>query len=414
MDAFPRTPWIDDTRHQAWLDAGLRGLIRFAQPSILPDGGFTYQGADGGALDDRPPALFLTARMVHAASIGAVRGIPGSQRLLDHAIDSLDGLFADTEHGGWFTDPAEPDGRKMTYDHVHIAMAASSAVAAGHPKAPALLERAITIIDTHLFDEEAGALRETFARDWSDSEAYRGANANMHGVEAFIAVGDVTGDPRWHERALGMADRIINQGARAHDWLIPEHFDTQWNEDLEYNRDEPDHPFRPYGATYGHSLEWARFLVNLYNSPALPHTPWLLEAAEGLTRTALERGWRVDGKEGLPYTVDWFGKPVSTLRLHWPICEGIQACASLSRQTGAQEWDDWYRVLWDHAQARFIDDSGTWINELDADLHESGTVWPGRPDYYHCIGAYVVPSVPLTPCLTLAAAGLPSRLTPPA
>ncbi len=405
--------WLDTPTHAAWLEDSTRRLLRFAIGSALPEGGFAYQDVDGSPLPGRTPQLFLTARMAHASAIGSVLGIPGSGALLDHAMASLTGLFADTEHGGWFSDPTQPDARKAAYDHVHVGLAAASACAAGHPDGPALLASAIEIIDTRLWDEEAQALRESFARDWSDSEQYRGANANMHGLEAFLAIGDVTGDARWHRRGLAMATRIVREHAAPNGWLLAEHFDEQWRALPDYNRDEPNHPFRPYGATYGHSLEWARFLLALRASPVFADEAgddWLVDAASQLARTALERGWAADGQEGLVYTVDWDGTPVSRLRLHWPICEGIQASSALLRATGDPMWEGWYRKLWDHAATYFIDERGTWINELDENMAPSGAVWPGRPDYYHCIGALVVPMQPLSPFVTLAAAGRPSAI----
>lgn len=410
----PPRPWIESPAHLAWLDDGIRRLMRFGVGCTLPGGGFAWLDADGYPMPDRTPQLFLTARMAHVASVTTNLGIPGCGPLLDHAITSLDGLFADDEHGGWFSDPTQPDARKATYDHVHVGLGAASAVAAGHPDAPALLERVIHLIDTHLWDEDAQALRESFARDWSDSEAYRGANANMHGLESFLAIGDVTGDPRWHERGAAIARRIVRDAAPEHNWLLPEHYDENWRQLPNYNADEPDHPFRPFGATYGHSLEWARLLLALNASPAGVGEDWMVDAAANLTRTALESGWAADGKEGLVYTVDWDGAPVSRLRLHWPICEGIQTCAALVRTTGDTTWEHWYRRLWDHAATYFIDMKGTWVNELDDDLQESGTVWPGRADFYHCLGALAVPAAPLTPFVTLAAAARPSRINPPA
>ena len=143
-----------------------------------------------------------------------------------------------------------------------------------------------------------------------------------------------------------------------------------------------------------------------------PDEDWLVDAASHLAGTALERGWAADGQDGLVYTVDWDGSPVSRLRLHWPICEGIQACAALIRTTGDPRWEAWYRRLWDHAATYFIDERGTWVNEVDADLRPSGDVWPGRPDFYHCIGALVVPTQPLSPFVTLAAAGKESAILP--
>ena len=339
------------------------------------------------------------------------RQIPGSPRLLDHGVSSLTGYFADTKHGGWWSDPTLGSRqRKMTYDHVHVGLAASSAAAAGHPGADALIAHVVDIVNTHLWDEDTGTLRESFAADWADDEAYRGANANMHATEAFLALGDVTGAAVWHQRALRIADRIINRGARQLDWLVPEHFDRDWVIDPDYNRDDPDHPFRPYGATYGHLLEWARFLLNLDASPAVGGQPWLREAAVALTESALDRGWAADGSPGIVYTVDWQRRPVSVLRMHWPVCEGIQVTSALAQLTDDAHWHEWYARLWEHARAYFIDDNGQWRNELDAQLRPSETVWPGRPDVYHCVGAYVVPTVGLTPFLTMAAGGQTSRL----
>lgn len=382
--------WLDTASHRQWLHRGLADVLTFALPSILPEGGFAWQAADGTPLPDKRPQLFLTARMAYASAIGARYGIPGAGELLDHAMVSLAGLHADAQHGGWLSEPGTVT-RKATYDHVHVGLASATALGVGHPGAAALLDQVVDIVDTHLWDGEAQALRESFAPDWSDSEDYRGANANMHGLEAFIAMGRATGDAVWHQRGLAIADRLINRAARQRDWLLPEHFDTEWRELPDYNRDEPRHPFRPYGATFGHSLEWARFLLQLDASPHLGSPDWLVEAADGLTRRALDGGWALDGRPGLVYTVDWDGSPVADVRLHWPICEGIQTTAALLRRTGDEHWEGWYRRLWDHAARYFVDERGAWRNELDEQMREAGSVWPGRPDVYHCAGALTTP-----------------------
>lgn len=378
--------WLDDPSHRAWLHEGLTRVLGFVAGSGLPGGGFAYLGADGRPLPGRRPQLFLTARMGHTAAVGVEQGIAGSEALLDHAVDSLLGLHADTEHGGFLSEPGRVT-RKAAYDHVHVGLAASGAIRVGHPRATELLERLVDVIEGHLWDESTSSLYESFAPDWSDVEDYRGANANMHGTEAFIALGAATGESVWHERGIAMAERIIEDAARAHGWLVPEHFGADWSERLDYNIDEPNHPFRPYGATPGHALEWARFLLALSVSPLVADRPgWLREAAVGLSERALA-SWGLDGRPGLPYTVDWAGEPVSRLRLHWPLCEAVQTSAWLVRLTGEDRWEEWYRRLWGHAREYFIDERGTWINELGEDMREAGTVWPGRPDVYHCGGA---------------------------
>ena len=50
-----------------------------------------------------------------------------------------------------------------------------------------LLGEALEVLETRFWDEEAGALVDVWSRDWSSLEPYRGANANMHGVEAMLA-----------------------------------------------------------------------------------------------------------------------------------------------------------------------------------------------------------------------------------
>lgn len=382
--------WLDNPGHREWLSRGLGDVLSFSLTSIRPEGGFHWLDADGRPLPDRPPQLFLTARMAWASAVGVRHGVPGSGELLDHALTSLAGLHADTTNGGWLTQPGSVTP-KSTYDHVHVGLAAATALEVGHFDAAALLDRVVEVVDAHLWDDETRTLRESFAPDWSEPEAYRGANANMHGVEAFIAMGRATGDAGWHERALDVADRLINRAARGHDWLLPEHFSATWDELPDYNRDEPQHPFRPYGATFGHSLEWARFLLQLEASPLVGSPAWLLEGAEQLTRRALDGGWALDGRPGLVYTVDWDGSPVAAVRLHWPVCEGVQVAAVLARRTDDPHWEGWYRRLWDHAARYFVDERGTWRNELDEAMGESGEIWPGRPDVYHCVGALVTP-----------------------
>ena len=346
----PAPSWLDTPGHREWLRSRFADVLTFALPSILPGGGFAYQDADGSPMPGRPPQLFLTARMAYASSIGVRHGIPGS--------------------GG---------------------LASANALMVGHPLAAGLLEQVIEVIDTRLWDESTQTLLESFAPDWSDCEDYRGANANMHGLEAFLAMGTATGDAVWHRRGLAIADRLINVAAREQDWLLPEHFTADWQVLPDYNIDEPNHPFRPYGATFGHSLEWARFLLQLDESPLVESPSWLVEAADELTRRALDGGWEVDGRPGLVYTVDWEGDAVADVRLHWPVCEGIQAAAYLLRRTGDQHWEGWYRRLWDHAARYFIDENGAWRNELDENMHQGTQVWPGRPDVYHCTGALTTP-----------------------
>ena len=132
-----------------------------------------------------------------------------------------------------------------------MALAASSAAVAGRGGSAELLGDAVAILEGHFWSGQEGALLESFARDWSDCEAYRGANSNMHGVEAFLALADVLDEDMWLERALSIAEKLIHQHAAQSGYLPVEHFDSQWQPLPDYNRDNPADGFRPFGKTPG-------------------------------------------------------------------------------------------------------------------------------------------------------------------
>ena len=134
----------------------------------------------------------------------------------------------------------------------------------------------------------------------------------MHTTEAFLAVADATGNNTYRVRAGRIIDHVIEWAAHNR-WRIPEHFKSDWSLDLECNADKKDDQFKPYGATPGHGIEWARLIVQWALSSfanrdgARPY----IDAAEHLFARAVDDAWNADGAEGLVYTTDWNGTPVS-------------------------------------------------------------------------------------------------------
>ena len=216
----------------------------------------------------------------------------------------------------------------------------------------------------------------------------------MHMVEAFLAAADALDEPLWADRALRIAERLIDGTARAHDWRVVEHFDADWTPLPDYNTDARDHPFRPFGATPGHGLEWARLLLNLRAVVASPPA-WLLDAARGLFDRAIRDGWAAPG--GFVYTTDFAGAPVVARRLHWVVAEAIGAAAALHEATGDPEYEALYRRAWDFADAHLRDRThGSWRHELDPSLAPVAGTWSGKPDVYHALQATLLPRLPLS------------------
>ena len=154
----------------------------------------------------------------------------------------------------------------------------------------------------------------------------------MHAVEAMLAVADATDDDAWRRRAARIAGFVVDLAA-SYDGRLPEHFDSDWTPELDHNADQPADPFKPYGATVGHGLEWSRLLLTL--DAALPDDR-LLPTAELLFDRAVADGWEVDGAPGFVYTTDWSGRPVVPDRMHWVLAEALAAAAALHRRTGAK------------------------------------------------------------------------------
>jgi mannose/cellobiose epimerase-like protein (N-acyl-D-glucosamine 2-epimerase family) len=409
--------WLSSAAHHRWLEAETDRLLEFGRASTLPSGGFGWLDERGGLDPDRPTQLWITSRMTYVFALGALLGRPGFGPLVDHGLAALAGPFRDAEHGGWFAavepsgtgGPAGDDGAtKAAYPHAFVVLATASAAAAGRPGARELLDEALEVSLRHFWDERDGMVVESWDRGFTTTEAYRGVNANMHTVEAYLAAADVTGDLAWLERAARITERVVHRLARDNAWRIPEHFDADWQPLLDYNADVPAHPFRPYGATIGHWLEWARLTLHVRAALAAAARPvpgWMVEDAVGLFDASIAEGWAVDGAPGFVYTVDWAGKPVVRERMHWVVCEALGAAAALFAVTGDARFDDWYRTWWDYAAQHLLDPvGGSWWHELGPDNTVSRTVWAGKADLYHAVQATLLPRLPLSPVLAPALA----------
>lgn len=414
------------------LDGEMHRLLAFAEGARAPGGGFGSLDGDGRLQPDQPIQTWISTRMTYCFALGSLVGREGDAERVDHGLAALlsGGCLRDDVNGGWYssvrpaagamdTSPAAGatssaprpvvDDTKAAYAHAFVVLAASAAVVAGRPAAGALLADALAVVEEHFWDDDAGMMRESFSADWATPEPYRGANANMHSVEAFLAASDALGEPggaRWRERAGRIVERIVHGTARTSDWRLPEHFRPDYTVVLDYNTDDRAHPFRPYGVTPGHLFEWARLALHLLAADAATGSPardWLLPDAAALYRSAVEIGWAPDGQEGFVYTTDFDGTPITRARLHWVLTEALGAAAALYQVTGEPAYAEDHGRWWDFAAAHFIDlNRGSWHAELDPNLRPSTGTWQGKPDVYHALQATLVPRLPLAPMFAAA------------
>lgn len=388
---------IDTEANRIFLKEIGQGLLEFGHRFPSPGGSSWYLGDDGTPWTDRSRETWITCRMAHVYSLGVLLGHEGSRELTDAALKGLKGELRDTENGGWYAG-LTPEGGilldKQCYAHAFVILAACSAHLAGRPGAEELLGEALELYDRRFWDEEQGLAFDTWNTEFTVLDDYRGINGNMHTVEAFLSAADTVGKEMYRERAGRIIRRVI-RWAQENGWRIPEHYTKDWQPDLEKNREKPDDPFKPYGATPGHGIEWARLIVqwalSTYGENLQSSRPYL-EAAENLFQRAVEDAWEADGAPGIVYTTDWKGNPCVHDRMHWTLAEAVNTSAVLYRVTGKACYAQWYAKFMQYLDEKVLDHvNGSWFHQLDRNNQLIGTVWPGKSDLYHALQAVLIP-----------------------
>ncbi len=388
---------IDTEENRKFLEDCRNDLLRFGHRFPSPGGSSYYLGDDGTPWTDRNRETWITSRMVHVYSLGTFLGHEGSEELVDAGLKGLKGELHDAVNGGWYAGLTADGGivpNKQCYAHAFVILAASSAVLAGRPGAQELLDDALKLYDLRFWNEEEGLSCDTWNTEFTVLDHYRGLNANMHTVEAFLAAADVTGDEKYRVRAGRIIDHVVGW-AKDNNWRIPEHFTENWVADLECNKEKPDDQFKPYGATPGHGIEWARLIaqwaLSTYKDDADGAARYI-EVSGNLFNRAIEDAWNVDGAPGIVYTTDWDGKPVVHDRMHWTLAEAINTSSVLWHVTGEEKYADDYAQFMQYLDEKVLDHvNGSWFHQLDQNNNVIGTVWPGKSDLYHALQATLIP-----------------------
>ena len=393
---------LDTAENKDFLNINAQALLDFGRQFPSPGGGSYYLSDTGTPWKDHNRETWITCRMAHVYSIGAMMGDKGSRELAAAAIRGLRGELKDKKNGGWYAGLTMNDEvveNKQCYAHAFVILAGTSAYLAGIEGAKELLDEALEIYDRYFWNEKEGLSCDTWNTEFTVLDDYRGVNANMHTVEAFLAVADALDDDKYRVRAGRIIDHVI-EWAKDNSYRIPEHFTTDWEPDLEKNRETPDDPFKPYGATPGHGIEWARLItqwctssypVNDEMSGGSKREFYVSEACKLYDR-AIADAWNVDGAEGIVYTTDWNGKPVVHDRMHWTLAEAINTSAVLYRVTGNKKYADDYAGFMKYLDEVVLDHNcGSWFHQLDEHNKLKGTVWPGKSDLYHAFQAMLIP-----------------------
>jgi mannose/cellobiose epimerase-like protein (N-acyl-D-glucosamine 2-epimerase family) len=301
-------------------------------------------------------------------------------------------VHRDPATGGyaWTIRDGKPEDRtNHAYGVAFVLLAYSCALKAGVAEAAAWMDETWQLLEQRYWDATAGLYRDEADAQWNFT-SYRGQNANMHMCEAMLAAYQASDEVRYLDRALALADHMTRRQTAKTQGLVWEHYDTQWNIDWDYHRDDPKHLFRPWGYQPGHQTEWAKLLLIL--EPLLlernREERWLLPTAQHLFDTALARAWD-DTNGGICYGFAPDGSICDGDKYFWVQAESLAAAALLHARTGLAVYDQWYIKLWNYAWQHFVDHQyGAWYRILTQDnrKYDDEKSPAGKTDY-HTMGA---------------------------
>ncbi len=379
-----------DFRSPDFLRLHIVRTMAFYHPRCVdPHGGFFHYFKDDGTIYDRRHRhLVSSARFVFNYAMAAREfGDQQYLRATHHGLaylreahrDPVDGSYA------WTLDSRRPDDvTRHAYGMAFVLLAYATAVKAEVHQAKPWIEETWDLLEARFWDPEHQLYRDEADAQWRFSN-YRGQNANMHLCEALLAAFDATGEKRYYERALLLADRLTRQIASRTKGLVWEHYDEHWEVDWDYHRDNPKDLFRPWGFQPGHQTEWAKLLMILDR-----HSPqdWLVSTAVHLFDTAMARAWDKENG-GLFYGFAPDRSICDSDKYFWVQAESIAAAALLAHRTGEARYALDYDRLWDYSWRHFVDHKhGAWYRILDAKNNKySDEKSPAGKTDYHTMGA---------------------------
>ena len=148
------------------LEAESNELLHFGHRFPAPNGGSTWLDDRGNPDPSHGIQTWITCRMAHVYTLGAIHGEPDAEELVDKALDGLRGPLHDDVNGGWYpsiTADGTPEAGKVCYTHAFVILAATSATLIGRPGAKELLSEALDTYNARFWDEEHGLAVNTSA-----------------------------------------------------------------------------------------------------------------------------------------------------------------------------------------------------------------------------------------------------------
>jgi len=379
-----------DFESPAFLEGHIRDTLAFYEPRIYaPEGGFYGCFLDDGTCY-APQSRQLVGSARYVLNYATAYRLYGDPKHLEWAKWGLDylqkGHRQDNGHYAWLIeDDIITDKRVMAYGHAFVLLAAASCVKAGIQRASKIMEEVYNFVETYFWDESAGAYFDERDDTLKTLLRYRGQNANMHMCEALLAAWQASGEVKYLNRAERLAEKFAFDLAAQSGGQIWEHYDADWNVDMEFNIDKPNDRYKPWGFQAGHQTEWTKLLLIL--NEERPNKKWVTRA-KSLYDKAMETGW---DKEfgGIAYGIAPDGTYCASEKYFWVQSESFAAAWRLYQLTGDEQYRVDYNRIWQWSWDHMIDhEHGAWfrVRGRDGSAVDNMKSPFGKTDY-HTMGA---------------------------
>ena len=346
-----------------FLKAHIRTTLAFYEPGVFAkEGGFYACFLDDGTCyDPHSRQLVASARYVLNYAIAYKSGgVPKYKSWAEWGLDYLQNVHRqDNGHYAWLIESGViTDRRVMAYGHAFVLLAAATCVKAGITRASRIMDDVYDFLERYFWDEKAGAYFDERNDTLDTLSPYRGQNANMHMCEALLAAHQASGNNKYLDRAERLANKFAFDLAAQSGGQIWEHYDSDWNVDMNFNIGKPNDRYKPWGFQPGHQTEWAKLLLIL--NETRPNEKWAARA-RALYDKALATGWDNEFG-GIAYGVAPDGTFCASEKYFWVQSESFAAAWRLYIATGDEKYRDDYNRIWQWSWDHMIDhEYGAWF-----------------------------------------------------
>ena len=384
------TPVLPDFHSSSFLHDHAQFILNFYEPGVVdPKNGFYQCFKDNGDVYDKHTRHLVSSTRFVFNYATAYR-LYNKEHYRDWALHGLNHLQdahrqANKNYAWEMHDGQVTDGRAMAYGHAFVMLCAASCMKAGIGKTAELISDTWDFLEEHFWDATHQAYADERDATLDTLDSYRGQNANMHMCEALIAAWQATNEQRYLKRAFVLANRFAFELAEQSDGLIWEHYNVDWQVDMQYNIDKPDDLFKPWGFQPGHQVEWTKLLLQL--NDAKPNDQYVEKAA-----FLFDEAWRLGWDTEFGGLVYGFAPDKSFCDAHkyfWVHAEAIAAAWRLFKVTGKEHYLECYNKTWLWSWNHLIDHRyGAWyrIRHRDGSAYDDLKSPPGKTDY-HTLGA---------------------------